>query len=369
VRVIDVRNVHQALYQGLAYIAVNGVRRDSRNGTVIVAPGPVVTIYRKPLERVVFWPERDANPFFHLYESLWMLAGRNDLKGLTRYVKDFDKFSDDGRTLDGAYGYRWREFFNIDQLKIIAGRLRDNPNDRRSVLQMWSPKHDLNLDPLSTDADHLDVPCNLTATFQINTNGELDMAVFCRSNDMLLGAYGANAVHFGFLQEYMATWIGVPVGTYIQFSANMHVYADKEGLGKTLVSCLPMLSAREERCFVYADETTPGDKPLLMYPAEFTNNLSPQEYMEDLDDQIGYVLRSADLGFPEGQQTLGLTPGLKTIYNILRAHHIYKTTDGMGRFHQSIELLRTMDQNYDWTAVALDWLTRRFMKRTGQTHG
>ena len=50
------------------------------------------------------------------------------------------------------------------------------------------------------------------------------MTVLNRSNDAVWGAYGANAVHFSLLQEYLATRIGVPVGKYYQFSNNLHVY-------------------------------------------------------------------------------------------------------------------------------------------------
>ena len=50
------------------------------------------------------------------------------------------------------------------------------------------------------------------------------MTVCNRSNDMLWGAYGANAVHMSMLQEYMALMIGVEVGVYTQISDSFHVY-------------------------------------------------------------------------------------------------------------------------------------------------
>lgn len=53
------------------------------------------------------------------------------------------------------------------------------------------------------------------------------MTVCNRSNDVIWGAYGANAVHFSFLQEYIASFIGVPVGLYRHLSNNFHVYLEK----------------------------------------------------------------------------------------------------------------------------------------------
>ena len=43
---------------------------------------------------------------------------------------------------------------------------------------------------------------------------------------MIWGAYGANAVHFSMLQEYMAARIGVPMGKYYQVSDSFHAYVD-----------------------------------------------------------------------------------------------------------------------------------------------
>jgi hypothetical protein len=50
------------------------------------------------------------------------------------------------------------------------------------------------------------------------------MTVCCRSNDMLWGAYGANAVHMSVLQEYVATMVGVEMGEYRQVSDSFHIY-------------------------------------------------------------------------------------------------------------------------------------------------
>ncbi len=50
------------------------------------------------------------------------------------------------------------------------------------------------------------------------------MTVTCRSNDILWGAHGANAVHFSILLEYMAAKCGLAVGEMFQYSWNYHLY-------------------------------------------------------------------------------------------------------------------------------------------------
>jgi hypothetical protein len=52
----------------------------------------------------------------------------------------------------------------------------------------------------------------------------LNMTVCNRSNDMIWGMLGANAVHFSMLQEYLACRLGLAVGVYNQFTNNLHVY-------------------------------------------------------------------------------------------------------------------------------------------------
>jgi hypothetical protein len=55
------------------------------------------------------------------------------------------------------------------------------------------------------------------------------MTVFNRSNDLIWGCCGANAVHFPILQEYMASRIGIEMGIYWQVSNNLHLYMEQHG--------------------------------------------------------------------------------------------------------------------------------------------
>lgn len=239
---INVVNVNEALDVGLRWLyGHNGQSEESRNGPVRVSPEPVITTYYKPQQRVLFSPMRDANPFFHLFESLWMLAGRNDLAYPKTFNSRFGEYSDDGLTVHGAYGHRWRNWFGYDQLTEIIEELRANPQSRRCVLSMWDAEMGFVSDfeqgkfSSTTPSDLFtathggkDVPCNTHIYFRVR-DGKLDMTILCRSNDILWGAYGANAVHFSVLMEYIAFHVGVPMGRMIQFSNNYHAYTDVVG--------------------------------------------------------------------------------------------------------------------------------------------
>jgi len=224
-----VDNVNTALSEGLILIHTTGIEENSRNGKVLVMEDPVCTTYTRPWERVLFSPTRDANPFFHLMEAIWMLAGRNDIIWPVYFNSRFKEYSDDGITQWAAYGKRWRSWFGYDQLMVISEELQKNPNSRRCVLAMWDAvleegcenKGDLNV----AIAGGRDVPCNTHAYFDAR-GGKLNMTVSCRSNDILWGAYGANAVHFSLLQEVMAKLVGIPMGVYRQISCNYHLYTE-----------------------------------------------------------------------------------------------------------------------------------------------
>lgn len=214
------RNVNHAFKDAWWRLRTEGVREDSRNGPVMVAPGPVLTEYTHPTERVLFNPTRDANGVFHLMESIWMLAGENDVRWLTQFSKNIATYAEDNHEVHGAYGHRWRRHFGVDQIDRIVRLLKKDPNSRQAVLQMWEPMGDLL-------GQWKDRPCNTAVYFDCR-GGVLNMTVTCRSNDILWGAYGANAVHFSVLQEVVAAGVGVPVGVYRQFSNNWHAYLQNE---------------------------------------------------------------------------------------------------------------------------------------------
>jgi hypothetical protein len=299
----------------------------SRAGNVIVAPGPVTTIYENPTERVLFWPERDANPFFHFFEGLHFLAGRNDVAFLKQFIRNYSRFSDDGVTLTGAYGYRWRKHFAFDQIERLITLFKAYPNTRRGVLQMWDPTCDLR-----EDESGADLPCNTQVLFgttygKRDEPNRLNMTVINRSNDILYGLYGANAVHMSMLQEYLAVKLGLMVGTMTTLSNNFHAYEDvyiKVYLGD-------LRGWRHE---------TTQCSAVISYPM-ITN---PDTWDRDL---TLFFEDPASYGFdnPFFQQV---------VVPMWFAHKAYKKKDISG----ALEIIQQC-QASDWRRAATEWLQRR----------
>jgi len=329
-RVINARNAHEALPMALQLLRLSGVKRDSRNGPVIVMPEPVTIVYAKPCERVIFWPERDANPFFHLAEALWMVAGRDDVEFPARYAKQIASYSDDGEKLHGAYGYRWRSHFGIDQLAWIAQQLKKNPDDRRCVLGIWDPRVDLM-------RNGKDLPCNTIATLSRDATGALDLTMFQRSGDVIWGVLGANAVHMSIMQEYLALMIGCPVGRYTQVVSNFHAYVDKF---KELDSIRPDRANYVDNPYV--------DGRVFHTPIEGSILL--------VDNAIDDLLYSAD---HEINPKIRTTPFFQNAWALLAAHQAWRIEQGDAKYAVPLEILSHRPQGNDWIVAATEWLQRR----------
>jgi len=291
-----------------------------------------------------------------------MLAGRNDLEFVKHYVKRMETFSDDGVILHGAYGYRWRKHFDMegggrpdlpDQLVTIIGQLRANPDDRRCVLQMWDPVADLN-------RKGKDVPCNLSVLFWMRyapliDDNVLDMTVFCRSNDMIWGGYGANAVHFSILQEYVASAIGCAVGEMWQISNNYHVYTN----------VFDPLYEKMEGGLLHNPYENVAPYPLVNWPIVASNKMQPY-----WDQDLHYFVDNA---LEEGQFVHKFTNSFFTDVAdpMRRAHNLYRATTNSKLNLTVKQKLRCFDDAIstlsnckaeDWQKAGVEWLQRRAAK-------
>tara|TARA_R110000803_G_scaffold71299_1_gene134457 strand:- start:240 stop:1211 length:972 start_codon:yes stop_codon:yes gene_type:complete len=295
--------------------------QQTRNGPALVYPGIVTTTYRHPDERVLFDPQRDANPIFHLMECIWMIAGRKDVRFVKQFNKNMVNFSDNKIDFNAAYGWRWRQHFGHDQLLDVIDLLRKDPDTRQAVVQMWD-SHDLY-------RSTLDKACNTQIVFQI-INNKLIMTVFNRSNDLWWGAYGANAVHFSFLQEFVARSLDVEIGYYNQVSVNFHLYTELYNIGDLLESP----PSRE-----YDSYNTGKVTP---YP--IMNNMNMSAFLEDCEKFCNLQGASSDYKHSFFKE---VAVPMAQIYRERKE----KISDGM---HIVDDIAAT-----DWKLATSNWLTRR----------
>lgn len=331
--VITANNVNDAYASGVAMLFRFGEKQPSRVGEVLVMPNPVMTVYRNPLQRVLFDETRNANPFFHLGEALWMLQGRRDAQWLDRFVADFsERFTEADGYQHGAYGYRWLSHFDVDgggdldrlpdQLTTIVKLLQNNPYERRAVLTMWDPVADLG-------ANKKDLPCNTHVYFRVRQTLDgavLDLTVCCRSNDIVWGAYGANAVHFSVLLEYMAARIGVSVGTMYQLSNNYHGYT-------------ATLKAPTSEGNPYNDFS-------------ITNIV---QHAESFDDELRVIISMLDGDKTPTPSAFRNTNLPTVVWAVLYSYKLWRG----GNRYDALRLVSPTTSNCDWVIAAHKWYTRK----------
>lgn len=342
VGIVRVRNVAQALESLRS--AMQNPRRDyywrdvsPRGMQTMEWRGPFVTEYQNPTERVLFSPHRDANPFFHLMESLWILAGRADVDFLAQYNKRMRQYSDNGVNFHAPYGYRLRnhflkpvdedgeELFAVDQISEAVKLLRADHATRQVVMSIWDPAFDLG-------AKTKDMPCNDMIMLKVREH-ELNMTVCCRSNDAIWGAYGANAVQFSMLQEFIASAVGVQVGPYRQISDSFHVYTDQE-------TWLNVLNSPAYRDDPYAR----GIQPFPLFTG-FDADAWP-EWLKAAEE------------FCEGK-VVNIPFFVKVAAPMRDAWHLFRRADIRNPARQAHDFLRNVMADCDWKLAACEWMARR----------
>jgi hypothetical protein len=310
-------------------------------------PGLWITEYTNPTRCVLFDPIRDANPFFHYLEALWIIRGRNDVGFLKHLLPRMADYSDDGETFHGAYGYRLRNWLDradnrFDQIEAAIRILKNKPTSRQVVMSIWDPDADLG-------AKTKDMPCNDMIMLKVR-NGRLNMTVNNRSNDSILGCYGANAVQFSMLLMYMAARIGVGVGTYHQVSDSFHVYEDNP-------YWLWFKEAYEKNPTRWRD---PLEESRRQYVTIGDNNLFVDEHTMFLDAEMEQFFVRAEDSITHGNALLPFakTTAIRTATNLWNALRAYRR----GEFAEARDDLWMIDLS-DWRMAAQAWMERRIAKK------
>ncbi len=209
------RNSTAAFYEGLEAILTGGkiIKVRDREVKEIV---PCYISISRPLERVLIAPYRANNIFATIAETIWVIAGRNDLDFLQHYLPIAKEFSDDGLVWRAGYGSRLRKWQGkVDQIHEVLKTLLTERNSRRAVMVIFNPSDDF--------VDSRDIPCNNWLQFIVRDN-LLYLNIAVRSNDIVWGFSGINTFEWGVLQEMMAHWLGAEVGSSHYLIGSFHLY-------------------------------------------------------------------------------------------------------------------------------------------------
>ena len=148
--------------------------------------------------------------FSCLGEFLWCLTKECDLNIITYYIPRYTEYSDGSI----AYGPRLFNWSWGNQIKNIQTRLRDDCDTRRGVVQLF--------DRCDLTKKAGDVPCTCVLQF-LKRNNRLDLIVYMRSNDAYIGL-PHDVFSFTMLQELIASFLEVDLGTYKHMVGSLHLY-------------------------------------------------------------------------------------------------------------------------------------------------
>jgi thymidylate synthase len=226
--VVKARGINDAVKQLIHDVHHFGTETKSDKGTVKEINRLLLEIER-PVNRYLCIPGRKNNIYAMIAETMWVLSGTNLIEPLLSAVLPRAKdFSDDGVSWRAGYGPR---LYKDGQLDTAINRLRKSPATRQSVISIYDPALDTDSAihaQLGVSASK-DVPCNnmLYLYTDPDNRNRLNLSVIQRSGDALWGFGSINIFEWSFLQEVVASVLGMDVGTYAHYCNNTHIYYDK----------------------------------------------------------------------------------------------------------------------------------------------
>lgn len=188
------------------------LNESSRVGKVAGEVLNSVTTITDPTRGIVFSKIRNMPMRYAVGELIWYLSGSNKVRDIKKYSTFWEGISDDGETLNSAYGYRIHHEFGFDQWDYVKDMLTNDPNSRQAVIHIKD----------ATNKKTRDMPCTCLIQFLLREN-KLYCTVYMRSNDLWTG-FPYDVFAFTALQIKMAMELGVDLGSYTHIAGSLHLY-------------------------------------------------------------------------------------------------------------------------------------------------
>lgn len=215
------QSINGMLYAWWHNLINEGLRSAPRGLPIREFIGTSFTIM-KPRERICTLPGRKFSLAYAAGELAWYLGGHEDLEFIRYYAPRYERFSDDGHTLYGAYGPRiFTERFDDgdgrddrSMWQRCLSLLQEDPDTRQAVIPIMRP--------WDVARKTKDYPCTVALQFLIREK-RLHLITTMRSNDAWLGTPN-DVFCFTVLQELMARQLNVDLGHYVHQAGSLHLY-------------------------------------------------------------------------------------------------------------------------------------------------
>lgn len=172
----------------------------------------VTICVKDPYQNVCLDKTRNLSLRYLLGEIDWYLRGSNLVSEIGKYGKMWYDLTDDGKTVNSAYGYTIFEGVGFDQLEYCIEKLKKNKYDRQAIIHLKTP----------TDKPTKDVPCTSTLQF-IYFDGKLNLHTYMRSNDIWYGL-PYDIAFFMILLQIVCKRCNFEIGEYNHTVGDIHLY-------------------------------------------------------------------------------------------------------------------------------------------------
>lgn len=203
---------------------------DGRMGEVFEILHAFISI-EEPRQKWVFDRIPPISIGYALAELVWIMNGENRSDVINFWNSNLKKFAGNGSYYHGAYGKRIRSHYGFDQLEKAYYALQNVPESRQVVIQIYDTKEDFPIE--NGQPRDEDIPCNICSMLKVR-QGKLEWSQIMRSNDVLFGM-PYDFVQFTSIQEILAGWLDLDIGSYSHYSDSLHLYqrdVSRIGIGK-----------------------------------------------------------------------------------------------------------------------------------------
>jgi thymidylate synthase len=258
-----VNTSEQQYLDQLAYVLSHGDRRTDRTEVGTLSTFGAMMRFDLSAGQVPILTTKKVYWKLAVKEMLWFLTGATNIQSLLkenvriwtdwpldtyrrktgqnitqqafeeRIVND-DAFAQEWGGIGPSYGKQWRKWIGsdgteYDQIATVIETLRTNPSSRRMLFHAW------NVGDLSQMALP---PCHMVYQFHVSHGNRLNLLVFQRSCDLLLGApfnlAGASA-----LQLMIAQQTNFDPGELVWMGGDVHLYLNHLDQAREQISRIP----------------------------------------------------------------------------------------------------------------------------------
>ena len=175
------------------------------------------------LAEIRFGKDRAALTDLEKYSTIWTDNADKQGKELGYANNDTEK------KLGPVYGVQWRNWDDLDQIKILLDGIQNNPFGRRHILSAWNVAE---LERMALP------PCHVMSQYYVTKDGSLSCHMYQRSADMFLGV-PFNIASYALLVSVFAKICGLKPGKFVHSFGDAHIYKNsieqvKEQLSREL---------------------------------------------------------------------------------------------------------------------------------------